>query len=209
MLYIRPPIGNARRGVFWFWWNEPVRWTVRTDPVPEPEIGYDRAMTNAFKNRIVGIGAEDPEQLLANPGNFRAHPGRQREALIALLDEVGFVAPVIVNRTTGHLVDGHLRVELALSRDEKAIPVSYVELTEDEERLVLATYDSVGDLAFSDKDRLRELLDSVTSSEAAVQTLLSSVATEAGLLAAVGTPEARPDHSVTCPSCGEVFSPKR
>jgi ParB-like chromosome segregation protein Spo0J len=166
-------------------------------------------MTNSFKNRIVGIGAEDPEQLLANPGNFRAHPGRQREALIALLDEVGFVAPVIVNRTTGHLVDGHLRVELALSRDEKAIPVSYVELTQEEERLVLATYDSVGDLAFSDKDRLRELLDSVSSNEAAVQMLLSSVATEAGLLAAVGTPEPKPDHSVTCPSCGEVFSPRK
>jgi hypothetical protein len=209
MLYIRPPTPRTRRGVISFRWDIPLRWTVRTVAVLEPDIGYDRAMTNSFKNRIVGIGAEDPEQLLANPGNFRAHPGRQREALIALLDEVGFVAPVIVNRTTGHLVDGHLRVELALSRDEKAIPVSYVELTEDEERLVLATYDSVGDLAFSDKDRLRDLLDSVTSSEAAVQTLLSSVATEAGLLAAVGTPDAKPDHSVTCPACGEVFSPKR
>jgi hypothetical protein len=209
MLYIRPPTPYTRRGVISFRWDIPLRWAVRTVAVLEPDIGYDRAMTNSFKNRIVGIGAEDPEQLLANPGNFRAHPGRQREALIALLDEVGFVAPVIVNRTTGHLVDGHLRVELALSRDEKAIPVSYVELTEDEERLVLATYDSVGDLAFSDKDRLRDLLDSVTSSEAAVQTLLSSVATEAGLLAAVGTPDAKPDHSVTCPACGEVFSPKR
>ena len=166
-------------------------------------------MTNAIRNRIVGIGAEDPEQLLANPGNFRAHPNRQREALIAVLDEIGFVAPVIVNRTTGHLVDGHLRVELALSRDEKAIPVSYVELSEDEERLVLATYDSVGDLAFADKDRLRELLESVSSKEAAVQQLLSSVATEAGILDAVGSPEAKPDSSVTCPSCGEVFRPKR
>jgi len=209
MLYIRPPTLRTRRGVISFRWDIPLRWTVRTVAVLEPDIGYDRAMTNSFKNRIVGIGAEDPEQLLANPGNFRAHPGRQREALIALLDEVGFVAPVIVNRTTGRLVDGHLRVELALSRDEKAIPVSYVELSEDEERLVLATYDSVGDLAFADKDRLRELLESVSSKEAAVQQLLSSVATEAGLLAAVGTPEAKPEHSVTCPACGEVFSPKR
>jgi ParB-like chromosome segregation protein Spo0J len=166
-------------------------------------------MVNSFRNRIVGLGAEDPTQLLANPDNYRAHPVKQREALVALLDEVGFVAPVIVNRTTGRLIDGHLRVELALSRDEKAIPVSYVELTEAEERLVLATYDPVGDLAFADKDRLRELLDSVTSGEAAVQALLSSVATEAGLLAAVASPDERPNHDVTCPACGEVFSPRR
>ncbi len=165
-------------------------------------------MHKPLRNRIVGIGAEDPEQLLANPGNFRGHPIRQRDALLALLDEVGFVAPVIVNRTTGHLVDGHLRVELALSRDEKAIPVSYVELSEEEERLVLATYDPVGDLAYADSARLRELLDGVTSGEAAVMQLLSSVATEAGVLDAVVNPTSKPERKVTCPSCGEEFAPR-
>ncbi len=45
----------------------------------------------------------------------------------------------MVNRTTGHVVDGHLRVELAVARNEPSVPVTYVELSEDEERLVLAT----------------------------------------------------------------------
>lgn len=165
-------------------------------------------MSKAFENRIVGTGSEAPDQLLANPSNFRAHPAAQRNALLGLLDEVGFVAPVIVNRLTGRLIDGHLRVELALSREEPAIPVSYVELSEEEERLVLATFDPVGDLAFADKDRLRELLEGVGSGEAAVQALLATVADEAGLAEAMGLPSEK-KREFTCPSCGEVFSPGR
>jgi hypothetical protein len=166
-------------------------------------------METPWKNRIIGSGVEEPAQLLANPENFRAHPSAQRNALAAVLAEVGFVAPVIVNRTTGHLIDGHLRVELALARDEQEIPVSYVELSQDEERLVLATFDPLGDLAFPDKDRLRELLEGVSSPDATIQALLANVATEAGLAAASGSSDLSTPRSVKCPSCGDEFVPKR
>ena len=55
------------------------------------------------------------------------------------LGEVGWVAELLVNQTTGHVVRGHLRLELALARGGLAVPVTYVELSEDEERLVLAS----------------------------------------------------------------------
>jgi ParB-like chromosome segregation protein Spo0J len=61
------------------------------------------------------------------------------------LAEVGWVAEVLVNRTTGHIVDGHLRVELALAPQESTIPVTYAELTEDEERLVARSPGGDGD----------------------------------------------------------------
>src|SRR5437867_4576224 len=67
-----------------------------------------------WRNRIVGSGEEAPDQLLANPKNWRIHPKHQQEALAGVLDEVGWVQEVIVNQQTGHLVDGHLRVTLAL-----------------------------------------------------------------------------------------------
>ena len=54
----------------------------------------------------------------ANPANWRTHPGSQRDALRGSLTEVGWVAEVIVNTVTGHLVDGHLRVEQARARGE-------------------------------------------------------------------------------------------
>ena len=94
--------------------------------------------TAGWRNCIVGTGSEPPDQLVANPRNWRTHPAAQRDALRGSLDTVGWVQQVLVNRVTGHVVDGHARVEEALSRGEQSVPVLYVELTDEEEALVLA-----------------------------------------------------------------------
>lgn len=75
-----------------------------------------------WRNRIVDHDVVLAGDLTANPANARMHPRAQRAALGALLDGVGFIAPVIVNRTTGLIVDGHLRVEQASERNE-SVPV--------------------------------------------------------------------------------------
>jgi hypothetical protein len=59
-----------------------------------------------------------PDQLLANPRNWRIHPKAQQEALAAVLDQVGWVQDIIVNQRTGHVVDGHARIALAISKQE-------------------------------------------------------------------------------------------
>ena len=64
-----------------------------------------------------------------------------------------------VNRRTGHVVDGHLRIELALTRKEPSVPVTYVDLSEDEERLVLASLDSLAAMAEAEVSKLAELLE--------------------------------------------------
>jgi hypothetical protein len=110
-----------------------------------------------IKNRIVGQGQESPDQLLANPKNWRIHPNHQRIALLRILDTVGWVSPVIVNQTTGHLIDGHLRVTVAMERDEQTIPVVYVALSEQEEDMVLATLDPLRSLAISDHNLFSNL----------------------------------------------------
>ena len=122
-------------------------------------------VTGPWKNRIVGTGEENPDQLLANPMNYRIHPKHQQDALGAVLDEVGWVDDVIVNKTTGHIVDGHLRVELALSRGEPSIPVKYVELTENEEKMILAIFDPISAMAVQDKEKLDELLAEVKNED--------------------------------------------
>ena len=95
----------------------------------------------AWANRIVGEGYEAPDQLLAAPDNWRIHPREQQEALEGVLDRVGWVTRIIVNKRTGHVIDGHLRVSLAISRGEPTVPVTYVDLSDREEGLVLATLD--------------------------------------------------------------------
>jgi ParB-like chromosome segregation protein Spo0J len=133
-----------------------------------------------WQNRIVGHGEEDPAQLLANPRNFRIHPKTQQDAVAGVLEEVGWVQSVIVNRTTGHLIDGHLRVSIALRDDEPTIPVVYVDLSEAEEALILATLDPLAALAGTDREKLAELLAEVTTDSAALQQVLSDMAINSG-----------------------------
>src|SRR5688500_6761108 len=87
-----------------------------------------------WRNRIVGHADVAPADLVPNPANWRGHPPEQQRALAGALAEVGWVAEVLVNQTTGHVVDGHLRIELALARKEPSVPVTYVELSETEEQ---------------------------------------------------------------------------
>ena len=130
----------------------------------------------AWANRITGQGEEAPDQLLANPSKWRAHPKAQREALRAVLDTVGYAAQVIVNQRTVHLVDGHLPVEEALSHGQPSIPVVYVDLSEDEERLVLASLDPLAAMATTDEAKLRELLAEVSVDYDALAAMLAALA---------------------------------
>lgn len=131
-----------------------------------------------IKNRIVGHGEEPPDQLLANPFNFRRHPGAQRDALRGSMVEIGWVKTVIVNRTTGHVVDGHARIEEAMRAGLASIPVTYVELSEAEEKLALAVLDPISEMATHDDEALRALLGEVATEEQALQALLDEIETK-------------------------------
>ena len=145
-------------------------------------------------NRIVGYGEEAPDQLLANPKNWRIHPKPQQDALSGVLHEVGVVQNILVNRTTG------------ISENQPLIPVTYVELSEAEEAEILATLDPLAAMAATDKDQLEALLREVASGDDAVTAMLADLAAKSGLI----IPEPREyDEGVEgevewneCPSCG-------
>jgi hypothetical protein len=116
--------------------------------------------TSGWRNRIIGSGVEDPAQLLANPFNFRYHPEHQQKALAGVLEEIGWIQEVVVNQRTGHLIDGHLRVTLAM-RDGENIPVKYVDLSEHEEKIALASMDPISALATQDQGILDDLVEQI------------------------------------------------
>lgn len=167
-----------------------------------------------WRNRIIGYSEEDPEQLLASPYNWRVHGKAQQDALSGVLREIGLIQNVIVNKTTQHMVDGHLRVGLAISERQPTVPVTWVELTEAEEQLAIATLDPIGALASADREQLDSLLREIDTGEAAVQALLADLAAREGItppdFQPVGIEEqGRLDEKkkVTCPECGHEFTP--
>jgi hypothetical protein len=165
----------------------------------------DQVAATPWRNRIVGQGEEDPTQLLAHPLNWRVHTGPQREALRGSLSDVGWVQQVMVNRTTGHVVDGHARIEEAISAGAPTVPVLYVDLSPEEERLVLATLDPIGAMAQADSNRLDELLTELQAQSPGLQALLDSLATpklEVGLTDPDDVPELEP----TTIKAGDLFA---
>ena len=134
----------------------------------------------AYRNRIVGHADVDPLDLNPHPLNWRTHDDRQRYVLKGTM-EVGWVKEIIVNKRTGNIVDGHLRVSLAAEQGEPTVPVTYVDLSEAEEAMMLATLDPISELAGVDVLKLEPLLAAIETDNVAVQALLDEIAEEAGL----------------------------
>lgn len=136
-------------------------------------------MRTRFKNRIVGSGEEQLDQIMFNPRNWRIHPLGQQNALKGVLEEVGWVQQVIVNKQTGNLIDGHLRCQLAAREGEEKIPVLYVDVSEEEEAIILSTLDPIGAMAATDKSKLDDLLRSIRAEDEDVLNLLDELAEKA------------------------------
>jgi ParB-like chromosome segregation protein Spo0J len=135
-----------------------------------------------IQNRIVGSGEESLDQIQFNPRNWRVHPLNQQNALKGVLEEVGWVQEVIVNKRTGNLIDGHLRCQLAAREGAKTIPVKYVDLSEEEEALVLATIDPIAAMATTDRAKLDDLMRGIQSDNEQVQALVKEIAEKENLL---------------------------
>jgi len=129
-----------------------------------------------WRTSIVGYEpAADPASLTAHPANARTHDNAQRHAIAATLDAVGWVAPVIVNRRNGRILDGHARVELAQAAGE-TVPVAWVDLDDVAEQTVLATFDPLGFMAGYDEGALTDLLVQVGGMQDDLDRMLASLA---------------------------------
>ena len=140
----------------------------------------------SWRSRIVGHDRVDPETLTGNPLNHRTHPVEQREVVRDSITEFGFVKSVLVNKTTGFIVDGHERVWQALNAKENdpsvLVDVEYVELSEAEEAAVLAVLDASTEMAVVDPMKLDELLREVNTESQAIADMLTELAEESGAL---------------------------
>lgn len=132
-----------------------------------------------WRNRIVAHGFQAAADFKFNPNNWREHPQIQRDALNEIFTKIGWVNGVIVNRTTGNLIDGHARIEEALKTDKSMqIPFVTVDLTEDEEREMLLLLDPIGSLAVTNNEKFSELMDSVEIDTSGLLDVIASMSRE-------------------------------
>lgn len=124
----------------------------------------------------------DPKTLTPNPSNWRVHPPAQREALQGVLEEVGWAGALLWNESTGRLVDGHLRLDVALRENRESVPVLIGTWTEAQEKEILAILDPIAAMAEADSAQLDALLRDVNSGSAAVMDMLAGLAEDAGVI---------------------------
>lgn len=152
----------------------------------------------------------DPQELSANPRNWRRHPQAQTRAMKDLLQEIGWAGALLYNERTGHLIDGHLRKELATEK----VPVLIGSWDEETERKILLTLDPLAYMAEHDEDMLLGLLEETSFDSEAVNEMLEALAN--------GERQPMPDFEpasedeqgrldekkkVECPECGHEFTP--
>lgn len=171
-----------------------------------------------WQSKIVGHGKVAASQLLANPFNHRRHPEKQRQVVAASIEELGFIKSVIVNRLSGHIVDGHERVMQAIGLGEDTlVDVEYVELSPEDEKKALLILDASSDLAEVDKELMLASLDACSFDSKILDDLAHEFTSELESLKInpIGTSEDGQTKEVNvedfkfeckCPDCGFEFN---
>lgn len=116
--------------------------------------------SGAWRNRVVTRLDADPRTLVPHPDNYKAHPADQQQAIAATIAEVGWVGEVYVSTLSGRILDGHARVEEAIRSGQPTVPVAMVDCAdEDDEARILATFNTLGQMATQDDGKLLELVN--------------------------------------------------
>lgn len=158
-----------------------------------------------WRDRIIAYDKATPSKLIANARNYRKHPVAQRRALRAAIGEVGYVQPVVVNIRTQNIVDGHLRVELAKEDGIAAIPVIYIDVTEQEEMKLLSTIDPISNMAVIDHQIFDDLLKQVASTDQMLNDMWDAIKRDAPKAKDIASPVSETAETVNWNSESERY----
>lgn len=128
------------------------------------------------RNRIKELRWVRAGDVRANPRNWRTHPNFQRQALQAVLDEVGFADALVARELpdgTLELIDGHLRAEML---PDDRLPVLVLDVDELEADKLLASLDPLASLAQCNTEAVTALIARLHSESSELQSVFDSLA---------------------------------
>jgi hypothetical protein len=108
-----------------------------------------------YRIRIVGYREIEARFIFPSQWNWRLHLDPQRDALTTALERYGILDACVVRRITNskfELLDGHLRTDLIGTR--QPVPCLITDLTEDEARAAITTFDPLSAMAGQDTEKL-------------------------------------------------------
>jgi hypothetical protein len=131
---------------------------------------------NRWRLRVVKHELVDPRTLIAHPDNWRAHPDAQKDVMAGAISEIGFVGEVLVSQLSGRILDGHMRVALAIRDKQDAVPVGWVDCVDEaEENRILGSYDPIGTLAQLDAERYERVLANARIADQPLREMLEAM----------------------------------
>jgi hypothetical protein len=137
--------------------------------------------TGPYRLRIVEMKFMKAKELQDHQGNWRIHPGMQKDAMKGLLDEIGVADGLVAyhsEREGGKLVliNGHMRKGFD---PEQTWPVLISDLNDDEADKQLLLHDSVSLMADSNRAAIAALADNVLTGNLALRELIRKMAANA------------------------------
>lgn len=166
-----------------------------------------------WRDRIVEVTRARASDLLDHPLNPKIHNNQQHTDITAALSTIGQIDALRAYRNANGdlvLLDGHLRK--ALNPDQEWL-ILVTDLTEDEARLAISTFDPIGWEAEHDRNLLDALWRETHTTDPDLMALLARTAEDAGVYrnsqpadqpVAAGGKQAK---LVVCPDCGHEFDP--
>jgi hypothetical protein len=131
-----------------------------------------------IRDRIKELRRVPASELHPNPLNWRTHPKEQLDAIRGILAEVGFAGAELARELPDgslQLIDGHARAEVA---GDAIVPVLVLDVTEDEAKKILATFDPIGAMATADAVKLDAILREVETGSEALADMLTALHAE-------------------------------
>jgi hypothetical protein len=171
-----------------------------------------------IRDRIKELRRVKASELFASPRNWRTHPKAQQDALLGILEDVGYADALLARELPDgslELVDGHLRAE---TTPDQEVPVLVLDIDEDEAKKLLAVLDPMAAMAECNPDALGSILAEIGTESDALQAMLDDLADDNGIdldpdgALPEGADGKEFDESCAddvemqeCPSCGHKF----
>lgn len=134
-------------------------------------VKYGWIVPSCRKYPVVAV-----EELAPLPDNPNAHPAEQHAKVVASLRRFGQRVPLVVNKTTGHVINGNDRLAGAIELGWTHVAVGWVEVPAEQEHALSAKFARAVQLSTWDETTLRAMLAEQEGTEAYVDLLLGELA---------------------------------